>query len=78
MKQYSIEDLQDMIAEQEDRLNYYTDMLEDFTCPAIDCSECFSECGHEIFTDEIQIAEDRIQKYQFMIEDIQEGQNNDY
>ena len=78
MKQYTIEDLQDMIADQKDIADFYTDLLEDFICPAADCSECFSECGKEIFTDKIQIAEDRIQKYQFMIEDIQEGQNNDY
>ena len=78
MKQYSIEDLQDMIAEQKDIADFYTDLLEDFTCPADDCSECFSECGKEIFTDEIQIAEYKMEKYESMIEDLQEGQNNDY
>lgn len=73
MKQYSIDDLRDMIAEQQDTLYYYTDLLEGFTCPADDCSECFSECGKEVFTDEIQIAEYRIDKYTLMLEDLQEG-----
>lgn len=73
MKQYSIEDLQDMIAEQQEIADYYTGMLEDFTCPADDCCECFSTCGKEVFTDEIEIAEYKIEKYSFMIEDLQEG-----
>lgn len=74
MKHYSIEDLQDLIAEQQDLIYTYTDYIENYQCPAADCSLCYSHCGIESLQNSIDAAENTITEYQYMMEDLQEGE----